>query len=597
MTTSWIDPFAEGGTEPRPLRILARLLRIGAVLALVSLVLEFGFPVGRFVVALHAIDVLVVLVFVADALLRLLWAADRKAHARRHWIELLLVALLFLEGITAFAISQGSALTRLYIVGAQVYLLGAMLLRLARANERLTSRTVRPAWLLLGSFLVLIGLGTAFLLMPNSRAAGARPWSLMDALFTATSAACVTGLNVRDVGAHLSFRGQAVLLAIIQVGGLGLPTLAMLLTYLQQRAFRLRQMALTRDLLSVQVLGNLGKFLGYTLLITLACELLGALFLYISCRDPHLGGGPRAWWAAFHSVSAFCNAGFSLPSDSFVGYSDSWAVGLSLMFLIVAGGLGFPVLIELLRHARRVLSFGGRSRWIVGRAPVQPPPRLSLHSRLVLTTTGLLIVVGAILVLLSESGGALKGRGWGSVLLVPIFQSVTARTAGFNTVDIGALRFATLLVLMVLMVVGASPVSAGGGVKTSTFGVLGLTLRSMLRNREHVEAFGRTIPRTLVNASVAIILLYAMAAVVVTGLLAATQREMRFVDLLFESISALSTVGLSTGVTPRLNGFGQAVLCWAMLLGRVGPLVVLWSIVSRPPALRYEYPEEAVVVS
>lgn len=573
------------------------LVRLGAMAAIISLVLEFGFPLERGRELLHGIEVAVVFVFAVDVVLRLALAPDRCAHARQHFMELALLALFSAEMIAVLGFAKGGALARLYLVSAQVYLLTSMLLGLARTNERIASRLARPAWTLVGSFLFVIAIGTGLLLLPNCRAPGARPWTFMDALFTATSATCVTGLSVRDIGSELSFRGQAVVLGLIQVGGLGLVTLTLFITYLHGRAFRLRHATLLQEFWSAQTLGDPGRFLRYILAVTFAVELAGAALLYHACQEPGLEGGGRAWWAAFHSVSAFCNAGLALSPDSFVRYAGSVEVNLTLAALIVLGGLGFPVLANLLTFEIGSLLWIRRLRGALRPRGMPAATRLTLHTRLVLRVTGLLIVLGALLFCLAERTHALSGRGAGESVLASVFQSVTARTAGFNTVDVASLQLPTLLLLILLMTVGASPVSTGGGIRTTTLAVFWLTLRSMLRGRERVDVLGRSIPRIVVNAAVSILFLYGIAVLVTVVLLLATQPREKFIDLLFESVSALSTVGLSTGVTPRLDGWGRGVLCGAMLLGRVGPLAVLWTVVSRPPTLRYQYPEETVVVS
>ena len=581
--------------SPVPVRILRWMMRLGALAALFSLILEFGFPVGDFLGVLHAIDFAVVGLIIADVLVRFFAASDRRRHFRRHWLEFMLLALFAAEALGVLLLARGAMFSRLYVVGAQAYLLATLILSLVRTHERLTRFLARPAWMLLGSFLLLIAVGTFLLSVPAARAPGAAPWSFQDALFTATSAACVTGLVVRDVGADLSFRGQAIVLLLIQFGGLGLVTMMLCITYLQQRALRMRQMALVRDLLNVEGLGNLGRFLAYTVAITLLAELAGAAVLY-AARDGEVG--ERLWWAVFHSVSAFCNAGFALSPDSLRSHAGSVPICLTVIVLVVAGGLGFPVLLDLLRFPVDTIPFVRRWRWTLGGHGLVPGSRLRLHTKLVLVTTAILIVAGAVTFTLTESGGeALEGQGFGRRILSSVFQSVAARTAGFSTVDVASLQLPTLLILMMFMAIGASPVSTGGGMKTSSVAVLFLTLRSMLRNREPVEAFGRTIPRVMVNAAVAIVVLWVVAAMATAFLLAVTQKGIGFADLLFESVSAVSTVGLSTGVTKQLNGVGSGILCAAMLVGRVGPLAILWAVMSRPPALRYEYPEEAIVVS
>jgi potassium uptake TrkH family protein len=576
-------------------RILTWAVRLAALIALGSLVLEFGFLLTPSTISvLHAVDLGVVLLFVAEGLVGLATASDRDAHWREHRVALVLALLLGAYTVVSLVLAQGAIFGRAAFVGVQVYLLAKMLLDLSHANERLLSRA-RPEWMLAGSFVLIIAAGTALLMLPLSRGAGAANWRFVDALFTSTSAACVTGLTVRDTGTELSLRGQAVLAGLFQVGGLGLVTIAMFVSYVRQQKFQLRHATLLRDLLSVPEMGGLGRFLGYMLAITFLAEFTGAALLFHA--RPDLALGPRAWWAVFTSISAFCNAGFGLDSSSLEPYARSPQIVLTVLGLLMLGGLGFPVIVNLLQFQLQTLSPIRRWSMLFRLRDLTPPSRISLHTKLVLVTTAILLVAGAALFWISETDGTLQTMTAGERLLNSVFQSATTRTAGFNSVPIGALGEGTLLLVIVLMVIGASPVSTGGGIKTTTAAILVQTVRSMARNRDTVEAFGRSIPRRFVNAAVAMLAFYLLAALIVTTLLLATQSGMTFVQILFESVSALSTVGLSTGITAKLNDPGKVVVTVAMFVGRIGPLAVLWSFLSRPPGLRYEYPEENVIVA
>jgi potassium uptake TrkH family protein len=566
---------------------------------LTALVVEFGFPPGPHVRVLRGVELGVVVVFVADLLVRLSAARDRRSHLKGHWLEIVLLAALGAEVAWSASGAQGKFLAGASSVAVQTYLLARVALGLVRAHERLTGARIRPAWVLAGGFLLLIAAGSGLLLLPNCRAPGARAWSVPDAVFTATSAACVTGLGVRDVGRDLSFQGQLVVFGLIQVGGLGLVTIAMFLSFVNRRAFSLRQTLAMQEMGGTPAPGETGRFLGYTLAVTLGAELAGAALLYAARGDSGEDPGPRLWWAAFHSVSAFCNAGFSLEPRGLLGYAGSAPVCLTLAGLVLVGGLGFPVLLDLLRFQLSTLPVVRRWRWALRfrEGEGAPASRLGLHTKLVLLTSAVLLLAGTGLFYAAEAEHALAGRPPGEAALASFFHAVMPRTAGFNTLDVASFRLPTLLLVMVLMAVGASPLSCGGGMKTSTVAVLGLTLRSMLRNRETVEAFGRAVPRVAVNAAVAVVILYGLAALVLVSVLAATQEKVGFVPLLFESVSALSTVGLSMGATTRLDEFGRGVLCVAMFVGRLGPLAILWTVLSRPSALRYQYPEESVIVS
>jgi potassium uptake TrkH family protein len=570
--------------------VLSGLMPAAAAAALTSLVAEFGWPLApRTLAILHGVDFAVAGLFALNAIVQLADARDRRAHLRRHWPEFLLVVAF----VIPFFAALGSALVRAYIVITQVYLVGAVVLGAVRANERLTSRRVRPALMLVGSFVLVIAIGTGLLLTPNARTT---TWTFVDALFMSTSAACVTGLAVRDIGTELTFKGQLVILGLIQVGGLGIVTIAMFVTYLSRQSMRVHQMTAVRELLSAQSMGELGRMLTYTIALTLGVEAAGAALLYAA--RPDLDAGPRLWWAVFHSVSAFCNAGFSLDATSLVAHRNSIPILGTVAFLIVVGGIGFPVLLDLLRFEVGSIGSLRLARWWPT-AEFGPRSRLSLHTKIVLGTTSLLLVAGAAFFYAAEANHVLAGRSGRERFLASLFQSITTRTAGFNTVDIGALQLPTLLLFVVLMAIGASPASTGGGIKTSAVATIWLAIRTMIRSRDRVEVFGRTIPRPVVDTAFSVAALYGMAVVVTTGLLLATQshKDVGFLRVLFESVSALSTVGLTMNFTTCLNDFGRIVISCAMLVGRVGPLAILWSLMARPPAARYEYPEEPIVVS
>ena len=569
------------------------LLRISAAAAAFSLVTEFGFNLSASTLdILHAVDFVVVAVFLMVQTANLTIESDWRSRLKRCWLEAFLITLLLIYSIWHSMLAARLSLNRNYVEFAQTYLVLKMVLGAFRANQRITASPKRPAVILVGSFLLLIVIGTGLISMPRCQT---QPWSIMDALFTSTSAVCVTGLSVRDIGTSLTGRGQGVLLGLIQIGGLGLVTFAMAITYLQQGAFNLQQKAMMRELLSAQAISNLGRVLARVLIITFVVELLGAALLFHARDD--LPFSSRLWWAIFHSVSAFCNAGFALSRDSLMPDARSPGILLSIAFLITLGGIGFPVILDFLRIEVTSLSMFRRWNWKLGALPRGPVASLRLHTKLAVVTSGVLLVAGTVLFMLSEHHHSLSGQSFTDRLLCSFFQSVTARTAGFNSVDMGALQVPTLLLIMVLMVIGASPASTGGGVKTTSVAVLWLTVRSMMRMRESVEAYGRSVPRSGVNSAVAVIALYGGTTIVTTALLAATHPSLRFIDVLFESISALSTVGLSTGVTAKLNDSGKIILCVAMLVGRVGPLAIIWTLLARPPSLRYEYPQEEVVIS
>ncbi|MBF0146241.1 MAG: hypothetical protein HQL84_09425 [Magnetococcales bacterium] len=441
------------------------------------------------------------------------------------------------------------------------------------------------------SFLLTILAGTLLLLLPISRGAGMAPVSWTDALFTSTSAVCVTGLTVRDTGTTFSLFGQGVILGLIQVGGLGFLTFS---TFFMTRLQRRRQgMSLQyRHLLEIShgavEAVHPGQLLMAILLFTFLVELLGVglllpRFMEIKPLDE------AVWYALFHAISAFCNAGFGLYADSLMGFRGDLLVNGTIMGLIILGGLGFLVVADLRRLFRGFLR---RKRG-----------RISLHSRLVLRTTLFLIIAGMIPFILLEWGGAAMGEQPGAVVLESLFLSVTSRTAGFNTADTAMLTGPSLFLVIILMAIGGSPGSTAGGMKTTTAAVCTALLRSKARNRPRVECLERTIPDETVNKAILVVTSYMLAIIVGVLLLQMTEAGQQpfnktegnlFLAHLFEVVSALGTVGLSTGVTPTLSLKGKWVITALMFLGRVGPLLAASVLVGGVTKIPFTYAEENV---
>lgn len=444
-------------------------------------------------------------------------------------------------------------------------------MRLSLLSARLR-RLPPPAWVAI-SFLVLVVTGTLLLQLPWATPADA-PIGWIDALFTSTSAACVTGLAVRDTGTGFTLFGQAVLLLLIQVGGLGVMTFGLFFAVAAGR-FSLDQRQLVEQTLSGDHTYAPRDLVRLVLLFTFGCEALGALWLWFALRDDL---PDAAWQAAFHSVAAFANAGFSLLPDSLMRFRDDAAVNAGVMALIVLGGLGFLAVQDLLKQGLR---------W----------RRLALHTRLVVVASGALIVAGTAGFWAIERDGALAGLGPREQLLASLFQSVTARTAGFNTVDFTRLAPATLLGVIVLMFIGGSPGSCAGGIKTTTAATLLVALRAQLAGRRYVNVFGRTLSRQTVAIAVAAT---TAALVAANGglfalLLIQPDGHARFADYAFEAMSALGTVGLSTGVTPALEPASRLVVVALMFLGRVGPLT-LAAVVAGRRVDDWQHPGEAVMI-
>lgn len=448
-----------------------------------------------------------------------------------------------------------------------------------RLNAHLARTMPNPGLLFPGSFMLLILISSSLLLLPAATPPES-PITVVDALFTATSAVCVTGLAVRDTGTGFTPFGQTVIGVSIQLGGLGMMIFGSTLALLFGARLSHRESMTLSGALNEYPAHRINRFVGFIVLTTLAIEAAGTLIMFLLWPDDTLHWTERLGMAAFHSVSAFCNAGFDLTGQSMIGMRAHPLPFIGAMPLIILGGLGFLVLDDV-------------SRRVVGRRdPTEPRRRLSTHTRLVLSTTALLLVLGAVVIFIAQ----LKTPGVPPFqrVLDAAFMSTTARTAGFTTVPMDELAPGSRFVLLTLMAIGGSPGSTAGGIKTVVVAVLALAVWSTVRGRDEVEVFGRSLPDALVKkaATVAFALLTLIA--VVTLLLDLTER-IPFEPLIFEVVSAASTTGLSLGVTEQFSPIGRCLLAATMFLGRVGLLAFLASLLVRGgSAGSYRYPRDSV---
>jgi len=548
---------------------------------------------------LYGAQGLLLLVFVAEKVVRLNNALHKPEFVRAHWYEIPLLAGLAvaLAGSAAwFGQAEASAVRHLAV---GVYLVLQVVFKVCRRTVDLAATGRNPTMILISSFVVLIVAGAGTLMLP--RASRGEPVSFVDALFTATSATCVTGLVVKDTGKDFTFMGHCVILGLMQLGGLGIVIFGAVFALLLGQALSVRESVAMQDLLSAQTVGRIGNMIAFIFFGTMLFEVLGAVGLYGMWDDVQgwSGGvGKQCFYSVFHSVSAFCNAGFALFGDSLVRYSRSWAVYGVVCPLIISGGLGWGVLYNLSNIAAdRVSRFFKKLFFKEYRFSMEVPKRLRLQTKIVLWVSGILIVSGTAAILLMERYGGNCGPG----RLDPpgaFFQSVTARTAGFNTVDIAAMSDSSKTVLILLMFVGGSPGSTSGGIKTVTLAVLVAAVTAALRKRGEVELFKRSIRVVVVGRAITVTALFVVALFAAALLLSVTERHGGFtmMDLVFESASALGTVGLTTGVTPALTSAGKWIIMAAMLIGRLGPLTLMAALTFNLKPVRYSYPDEAIVV-
>ena len=425
-------------------------------------------------------------------------------------------------------------------------------------------------------FAGIIFVGTLLLMIPYASVKGTS-LSFVDALFTATSAVCLTGLLIVDTGTYFSVFGQSVIILLIQIGGLGVMTVATLVAVLSGKKINLKERLLIQEATKQLDVSGVVRLTIYIIKVTLLIEFIGGTILAIHWfQDYRLQGVYFGYW---HAVSSFCNAGFDLFGgyQSLTQHVNDFTVTSIIGLLIVVGGIGFPVIADLFNY--------------------RDTKRFTLHTKIVLLTTAILIFLGALFVFLAESSNA---KTLGALPLderigASVFQSITSRSAGYNSIDISSLQEGTLLAIMILMFIGASPSSMGGGVKTSTIAILLISLVAAITGRKEPQVFYRQIPQHTVHKAFTIVTLSLLLILTVTLIMSFTEK-ISFVNLLFEVTSAFGTVGLSTGITPNLSTIGKVLIMFTMFAGRIGTLTLLMALALSPRQSSLRYPEGKIII-
>ncbi|MDY3918292.1 MAG: potassium transporter TrkG [Candidatus Limivivens sp.] len=429
-------------------------------------------------------------------------------------------------------------------------------------------------------FLLVILTGSILLMLPVSAKSGT-PTSFFDALFTATSAACVTGLVVQDTATYWSGFGQAVILLLIQTGGMGVVTIAVSAAVISGRKIGLMQRSTMQEAISAPSVGGIVRLTGFILRSTLIIELTGALLMLpVFWKD--FGPAKGIWYALFHSISAFCNAGFDLMGingkfSSLTGYQTNGAVNIVVIGLIIIGGIGFLTWDDVKRRGIHFRTY-------------------RLQSKMILIMTGVLVLLPFLFFFFGEFGRqswkemSLSQRFWGA-----LFQAVTPRTAGFNTIDLTRVSEAGQMVLIILMLIGGSPGSTAGGMKTTTVAVLFMTLFAVFKRKEDTECFGRRVEENTVKYAAAILLLY-LTLFLTGGILISWIEDLPVLTCLFETASAIGTVGLTLGITPQAGAVSRMILIFLMFMGRVGGLTLVFAAFSGTQRKLSKLPKEKITV-
>ena len=456
-------------------------------------------------------------------------------------------------------------------------------------SQFVASFSRQPARISVVWYLGLIVAGGLLLMMPASQSNPELPIRRLDAVFTATSAACVTGLAVRSTGSDFSFVGQLVILGLIQVGGIGIMTVTTFVTLWLGGRQTLRVRSILADTLGAGGEPDLHWVLVKVIRWTLAFEVAGFVVLSIRFLFDY-SFGQALWHALFHSVSAFCNAGFSLYDDSLTGYQGDVTVNAVIMTLVVCGGIGFPVMLDLSRCSQG----SWNERW----------SQLMLHSKIMIVGTATLLLLGTLAFLVFEWHGVLKGMPWPRRLLVSLFQSTTCRTAGFNTVEFGNLTNAMTFISVLLMMIGAGPCSTGGGFKVSTMVVLITRGWATFRGHTQLNLARRTIPREVTDRALATAAIFSVVAMIALTLLLVLEQPIVphrqtqgfFIEAVFEVVSSLGTVGLTTGMTPQLTEPGRVIVICLMFMGRLGPISVFAALSRIARDEPFEYAQESPLI-
>jgi trk system potassium uptake protein TrkH len=461
------------------------------------------------------------------------------------------------------------------------------------------SRTFfNPAQLFIISFLGIILLGSILLLLPNATHTGIR---FLDALFTSTSAVCVTGLIVVDTGSHFTLFGQCIILGLFQIGGLGIMTFASYFSYFFRGGTTYENQLMLSDMTSSSKLGEVFNTLKNIILITISIETIGALVIFSNLSAAEIPSFfDRAFFSFFHSVSSFCNAGFStLPNSLYTGFFKfKYGIHSMAMVLFIFGGLGFPIVFNLFKYLRyfvtkRLIPFLLNE----SNETIVRPWVVNLSSRITLITSLALFVFGSAVFFIFEYDNTLaEHSGFGKVITA-MFGAATPRTAGFNTVDTAALNFSTIMLLFLLMWVGASPASTGGGIKTSTFAIATLNFWSLARGKSRIEIFRREISDITVRRSFAIISL--SLVIIGSGVFAIAyfDSDKDLLGIAFECFSAYSTVGLSIGITSSLSDPSKLVIIGMMFVGRVSMLTILIALIRKERFKNYRYSKEEILIN
>ncbi|MGZ5243063.1 MAG: TrkH family potassium uptake protein [Bacteroidia bacterium] len=586
-------------------RKIHRLLAIPfwfCLLALLGIIYHFGFEhTPKMLQALNIFYVITLSLSVLSIIGRHLveWQPSKfKIKATDAILAVLFVILIarhtFLLGLSSDYLPHFAFLDK--SVWLHIALFIAFFRELSALNVDAATESLNPAMLFLLSFMLIIFLGSMLLMLPRATYTGI---AYTDALFTSTSAVCVTGLIVVDTAKDFTYFGQIVIMLLIQIGGIGIMTFTSYFSYFFKGGSSFETQLALREMTSSNKIAEVFSTLRKIILLTFIVEAIGALLIYSSLDKSVLTvAGDRIFFAIFHAISGFCNAGFSILTDGLydINFRYNYTLHMSLAMLLITGGLGFPIVFNFINYFKHAIR--NKIRKIIGKkSPVYLPWVININSRIVIITTAVLLGGGTMLMYVLEYNNTLAEHDSIGKLVTAFFSAATPRTAGFNTVNFAALNLSSIIIVIFLMWVGASPASTGGGIKTSTLAIGVLNVLSLAREKDRIEVYRREISNNSVRRAFAI----AFLSVVVIGtsivLVTVFDKDKKLVDIAFECVSAFSTTGLSLGITAALSTSSKVVLIITMFIGRVGTLTILVALIRKAKLTSYKYPTENILIN
>jgi trk system potassium uptake protein len=568
-----------------------------AIIAVASIVYYYGFPktTSSYQLNYWIMEGSFIFYFV-KFMVKIFYDFHPIDFIKNNLFEALIMLSLLLDGlglmlfgehivILMFNLAGFPKLSEYFIVFIQLYFFVFVAIEVGKAGEHMSLVKLGPSALLALSFVILILSGAGLLYLPEMTHNGIR---FLDALFTSTSACCVTGLTVVDTVNCFTVKGQIIIMLLIQLGGINIISFAAFFATFSRSSSGLRYQSLIKELAATNQLSDTRTMLRRIIFYSLFIEFIGATLIFYSWpTELGFGGtGDKAFFSLFHSISAYNNAGFALFTDNMydIGVRHAYNLQLVIASLIFLGGIGIMVLEDMFSIAR--LRERARLKW----------KKLSVHSKVALNTSAALIVAGALVFYFVERNHAIKDYGYYGAIVTAIFQSVTCRTAGFNSVDFSQLSQPVLMFMIFLMFVGASPASTGGGIKTTTFATIIASAYATIRGKKNVEMLKHTISFELIDRAYSIALFSVSLIFVSTFFLAITDGNHEFLKLIFEEVSAFGTVGLSTGITPFLSDAGKTILILTMYVGRIGTLTMAAALMRKALYTNYKYSQISLVI-